>query len=63
MAQTYPFEFSTEKPYESYSGINVRLRYFVRVTVSRSYNNFVKEQDFVVLNYLPVSAKSIDPDE
>lgn len=26
--KTYPFEFSTvEMPYESYSGVNVRLRY------------------------------------
>jgi hypothetical protein len=36
--KSYPFEFSTEKPYETYSGMNVRLRYFVRVTISRTYN-------------------------
>ncbi len=53
--QTYPFEFSTEKPYESYSGLNVRLRYFIRVTISRSYNSNVKEQEFAVQNYLTVS--------
>lgn len=49
--KTYPFEFSTEKPYECYSGINVRLRYLVRVTVTRSYNgSIVKDSDFLVQN-------------
>ncbi|EGB03598.1 hypothetical protein AURANDRAFT_59611 [Aureococcus anophagefferens] len=46
----YPFDFSNaEKPYESYNGLNVRLRYFIRVTVTRGYpsGNLVKEQDFV----------------
>ena len=50
----YPFEFTTEKPYETYSGINVRLRYFVRVTITRAYgSNFIKEQDFAIENALP----------
>lgn len=57
--QTYPFEFSTEKPYESYSGLNVRLRYFIRVTISRSYNSNVKEQEFAVQNYLTVSDQNL----
>lgn len=57
--QTYPFEFSTEKPYESYSGLNVRLRYFIRVTISRSYNSNVKEQEFAVQNYLTVSDQKL----
>ena len=36
------FDFSsTEKPYESYLGLNVRLRYFVRVTVTRGYGGTV----------------------
>jgi vacuolar protein sorting-associated protein 26 len=69
--KSYPFEFSTEKPYESYrsvflmsiirpqlimaslmnSGLNVRLRYFIRVTISRNYGNSVtKERDFAVQN-------------
>lgn len=52
--KTYPFEFTTEKPYETYSGINVRLRYFVRVTITRAYgSNFTKEQDFAIENALP----------
>ncbi|KAL2946916.1 hypothetical protein AAZX31_20G042800 [Glycine max] len=51
----YPFEFSTvEMPYESYSGINVRLRYILKVTISRNYvNNIVEYMDFVVRNYSP----------
>jgi len=50
--KVFPFDFaSVEKPYESYNGINVRLRYFVRVTISRQYAaNLVKEQDFWVQN-------------
>ncbi|XP_006593427.1 vacuolar protein sorting-associated protein 26A-like isoform X1 [Glycine max] len=53
--KTYPFEFSTvEMPYESYNGINVRLRYILKVTISRNYvNNIVEYMDFVVRNYAP----------
>ena len=36
--------------------MNVRLRYFIRVTITRSYNTVVKEQDFAVQNYIAVSA-------
>ena len=48
--ETYPFDFgNVDKPYESYNGLNVRLRYFVRVTVTRNYTsgNMLKEQDFI----------------
>ncbi|CAN0898733.1 Vacuolar protein sorting-associated protein 26A [Linum grandiflorum] len=53
--KSYPFEFSTvEMPHESYSGVNVRLRYILKVTISRNYvNNIVEHQDFVVRNYTP----------
>ncbi|XP_024019705.1 vacuolar protein sorting-associated protein 26A isoform X3 [Morus notabilis] len=53
--KTYPFEFSTvEMPYESYNGVNVRLRYILKVTISRNYvSNIVECQDFVVQNYTP----------
>jgi hypothetical protein len=37
-----------------FSGMNVRLRYFVRVTITRSYNTVVKEQDFAVQNSIVV---------
>eukprot|EP00981_Chlorochromonas_danica_P000687 scaffold147_cov164-Ochromonas_danica.AAC.4 len=50
--KSFRFEFSTEKPYETYSGMNVRLRYFVRVTIARNYSNNVKEQEFAVQNFL-----------
>uniref|UniRef100_A0A6T6CKI1 Vacuolar protein sorting-associated protein 26 n=1 Tax=Compsopogon caeruleus TaxID=31354 RepID=A0A6T6CKI1_9RHOD len=49
----FPFVFTdVEKSYESYSGINVRLRYFVRVTILRSQYtpNIMKEFDIVVLH-------------
>lgn len=49
----YPFEFSTvEMPYETYNGVNVRLRYVLKVTISRGYAGSIHEyQDFVVRNY------------
>jgi hypothetical protein len=49
----FPFEFSkVEKQYESYHGINVRLRYFVRVTVTRGLASTVTtEKDIWVHNY------------
>ena len=48
-SQEFNFDFTAQKPFESYNGLNVRLRYFIRVTVSRNYSsNSVKEQDFIV---------------
>eukprot|EP00172_Hildenbrandia_rubra_P000714 Plantae.Rhodophyta-Hildenbrandia_rubra.ctg13924.p1 GENE.Plantae.Rhodophyta-Hildenbrandia_rubra.ctg13924~~Plantae.Rhodophyta-Hildenbrandia_rubra.ctg13924.p1 ORF type:complete len:315 (+),score=52.70 Plantae.Rhodophyta-Hildenbrandia_rubra.ctg13924:480-1424(+) len=47
----YPFTFvNVEKAYDTYSGINVRLRYFMRVTITRArYTpNISKEFDIVV---------------
>ncbi|CAN6709310.1 unnamed protein product [Malus baccata var. baccata] len=53
--KTYPFEFSTvEMPYETYNGVNVRLRYVLKVTISRGYGSSIVEyQDFVVRNFSP----------
>eukprot|EP00455_Lapot_gusevi_P003910 TRINITY_DN1159_c0_g1_i12.p2 TRINITY_DN1159_c0_g1~~TRINITY_DN1159_c0_g1_i12.p2 ORF type:complete len:311 (+),score=121.51 TRINITY_DN1159_c0_g1_i12:97-1029(+) len=53
--KTYPFEFANvEKQYETYSGINVRLRYFVRVRLSRPYLSDIKDEvDFAVQNVNP----------
>ncbi|XP_022158323.1 vacuolar protein sorting-associated protein 26A-like isoform X1 [Momordica charantia] len=47
--KTYPFEFSTvEMPYETYNGVNVRLRYVLKITISRGYaGSIVEYQDFV----------------
>ncbi|EGP91688.1 unnamed protein product [Zymoseptoria tritici ST99CH_1A5] len=49
---TLPFTFkNVEKPYESYHGINVKLRYFLRVTVSRRMADVVREKDLWVYSY------------
>lgn len=48
---SYKFEFSdkdNDKKYEAYDGINVRLRYFIRIRVSRQYSSISKEFDFAV---------------
>jgi len=44
---------NVEKHYESYNGINVRLRYFLRVTilVRKALTNITKELDFWVYNF------------
>ena len=50
--QTFPFNFkNVEKQYESYNGINVKLRYFVKVTVSRRMADVVREKDIWVYSY------------
>ncbi|KAI8910250.1 putative PEP8-vacuolar protein sorting/targeting protein, partial [Gorgonomyces haynaldii] len=49
---TFDFEFkNVEKQYESYSGINVKLRYLVRVTISRRITAIVQEKDVWVYSY------------
>lgn len=53
--KTYSFDFSAkqlETQYESYDGINVRVRYFVRVTVTprNALTNVVKEQTLWFVN-------------
>jgi hypothetical protein len=50
--KSWPFEFvNVEKQYESYSGNNVRLRYFLRVKITRQYSsNVQKTVDFAVQN-------------
>eukprot|EP01087_Luapelamoeba_hula_P008520 TRINITY_DN2129_c0_g1_i1.p1 TRINITY_DN2129_c0_g1~~TRINITY_DN2129_c0_g1_i1.p1 ORF type:complete len:362 (-),score=105.52 TRINITY_DN2129_c0_g1_i1:94-1179(-) len=54
--QEFTFDFSdAEKQYESYNGINVRLRYFVRFTVKRGLMaNITAEKDIWVHNYQQV---------
>ena len=39
-----------------YSGVNVRLAYFVRVTITRNYNSCTKDQEFAVQNFSPVNS-------
>ncbi|KAJ3299354.1 Vacuolar protein sorting-associated protein 26 [Borealophlyctis nickersoniae] len=49
---SFDFEFkNVEKQYESYFGINVKLRYFVRVTISRRLSDIIKEKDVWVYSY------------
>lgn len=50
--KVYPFEFANvEKAFETYVGTNVRLRYFLRVKISRNYSsNIQKVVDFAVQN-------------
>lgn len=51
-AQTFDFEFkNVEKQYESYNGINVKLRYFVRVTIARRIGEVIRERDIWVHSY------------
>lgn len=46
---SFEFEFNqVEKPYESYSGTNVRLRYFLRVTIVRRLSDITREMDLLV---------------
>jgi len=51
-SKKYPFEFkNAEKQFETYSGNNVKLRYFLRVKVSRNYSsNIVQTTDFAIQN-------------
>jgi len=51
-AQTFDFMFkNVEKQFESYQGINVKLRYFIRVTISRRLADVTKEKDLWVHSY------------
>ena len=51
-SEALPFEFKdVEKVYESYNGINVKLRYFLRVTVNRRMSDMVKERDIWVHSF------------
>ncbi len=51
-ASLFDFEFrNVEKQYESYNGINVKLRYFVRVTLARRVSDAVREKDVWVHSY------------
>lgn len=59
---SYDFEFvQVEKPYESYTGTNVKLRYFLRVTMVRRLSDLVKEQEILVhaLSHYPEMNNSI----
>ena len=46
--QLFSTLFKVEKPYETYTGANVRLRYFLRVTIVRRLTDMTKELDLAV---------------
>jgi len=51
-AQTFDFHFkNVEKQHESYQGINVKLRYFVRLTISRRLADVSKEREIWVHSF------------
>ena len=57
--KAYPFEFTgVDKQYESYDGINVRLRYFVRVTIQRQYSSRVVHEETIRVH---VGARRAEP--
>ena len=48
---SYDFAFNrVEKQFETYNGINVRVRYFINVVINRNYNRITKEEEFIVYN-------------
>lgn len=54
-SKQYKFKFgAVDKQNDTYCGINVRMRYFVRLTVQKNYaSNITKEVDMVVQNLYP----------
>ncbi|KAI8637516.1 vacuolar protein sorting-associated protein 26-domain-containing protein [Parasitella parasitica] len=56
----FEFEFkNVEKQYECYNGINVKLRYFVRVTIARRLADLIRERDMWVNSYrMPVEVNN-----
>jgi len=51
-SKAYPFEFeNVERAYESYSGVNISLNYYLRVTIFKSISNVVKQLEFWVQTY------------
>lgn len=51
-SKTYSFEFeNVERVHESYSGINISLNYYLKVTIFRSMSNITKQLEFWVQNY------------
>ncbi|CAH8448768.1 unnamed protein product [Schistosoma turkestanicum] len=58
-SKSYPFEFlRVEKPYESYCGTNVRLRYFLRVTIHKRIADVTKEFELIVHSTMRCSESS-----
>jgi len=54
-SKTYPFEFeNVERAYESYSGVNISLNYYIRVAINRNLApNITKQVEFWEQLYTP----------
>lgn len=51
-SMTFDFQFkNVEKQYDTYHGQNIKLRYFVRITISRRMSEIVQEKDVWVHSY------------
>lgn len=51
-SKNYQFEFeNVERVHESYSGINISLNYYLKVTIFKSISNITKQLEFWVQNY------------
>lgn len=52
---------AVDKQHESYAGVNVKLRYFLRLTIIKRFSNIVKEEDIFVhtLSAYPETNNSI----
>ena len=46
--KTYDYTTKSEKQFETYNGIMVRVRYYVQVTISRQYAKVTKQEEFIV---------------
>lgn len=59
-SKDFNFSFNKfEKEYESYYGIGVKLRYFIRVSIFKNHKpKVIKELDFAVLLYQEADDKS-----
>lgn len=52
MTSFYDFEFrNVEKTFESYYGINVKLRYFLKVTIAKRMSEIIREKEIWVNSY------------
>lgn len=51
--ESFNFEFkNVEKMYESYRGINARLKYYLKVTITRKSADVIKERELWVYQYV-----------
>lgn len=53
----FNFEFkNVKKQYECFYGVNVRLRYFISLEISRKFSNIIREREIWVYSYptLPI---------